>query len=94
MSDKCPFCGRGRDPGDPRGISYECGTLDNDPLPRAFQCMRDWACNLQAGNEDLKDRVADAEKYQYSGYNIQTRGGFVKLYKLTDEGGGENLKEE
>jgi hypothetical protein len=56
--------------------------------------MRDWACNLQAENEDLKDRVADAEKYQYSGYNIQTRGGFVKLYKLTDEGGGENLKEE
>jgi hypothetical protein len=56
-SDKCPFCGRGRDPGDPRGISYECGTLDNDPLPRAFQCMRDWACNLQAENEDLKDRL-------------------------------------
>jgi hypothetical protein len=42
---------------------------------------------LQAENEDLKDRLADAGKYQYSGYNIQTRGGFVKLYKLTDEDG-------
>jgi hypothetical protein len=67
MSDKCPFCGRGRDPGDPRGISYECGTLDNDPLPRALQCMRDWACNLQAENEDLKDRWASEWWYPGEG---------------------------
>jgi hypothetical protein len=66
-SDKCPFCGRGRDHGDPRGISYECGTLDNDPLPRVFQCMRDWACNLQAENEDLKDRWASEWWYPGEG---------------------------